>query len=294
MKINQSIGIIGGGWLGLALAKQLIQYQVPVTVTVRKDTKLQVLAAQNIVAQLLELPNNCQPDNPVFQQDVLVIAITPGFKQGKTDYADNIKTLLAAAQHNKVKKIILISSTGIYLGVNERVDEHSIITPNSAKTRLLYEAEQAVLNYSANSAVLRLAGLVGEDRLPGKFLAGKTELPAGDAPVNLIHQKDVIGLLCALINKQVTAGVFIGVSKTSASKARFYQQAAVAMGLTPPTFSSSIVAKLTPAEQVERSTAANTETIKSHQVNGDKTRQLLAYQYQYDDLLQWLAEVKKG
>ena len=278
MNKHQSVGIIGCGWLGLALAKKLQTMAVPVVVTVRGEAKQQALTDNNLDCHLLSLPNHCSSQNPVFKQDILIIAITPGFKKGRSDYADNIKMIAQAAQQNSVKKIILISSTGIYLGLDGEVNEQTTIVAQNEKSRILSNAEQAVLEYDNTGIILRLSGLVGEDRLPGKFLAGKKGLSGANAPVNLIHQTDVIGLILALITQELSEQIFIGVSHTLVNKAQFYSKSAEVMSLTPPTFLP---------EQ-----SADHAMVKNHHVNGDNTRQWLNYQYQIDDLYQWLDTLK--
>lgn len=54
----------------------------------------------------------------------------------------------------------------------------------------------------------RLAGLVGPSRHPGRWLAGKTGLPGGNAPVNLVHQDDVIGILLRVLENNMLGDVF--------------------------------------------------------------------------------------
>ena len=276
--IKPSVGIIGCGWLGKVLAEHLIKQSHHVVVTVRTVIKQQELLAQQLNCHLMTVPGDVSTDHIIFQQDVLVIAITPGFKRGNTDYADNIKKIVQQCELSNIKKIILISSTGVYQGLTGVVDEFSEINTEHHKAQILFNAEQAVLNFSGQyqgqGQVLRLAGLLGEDREPGKFLSGKKGLAGANSSVNLIHQLDAVGLIIKLINEKLKQKVFVGVSQTNATKQAFYQAASQALGLIEPEF--------------ELSLNSNDNANDHRQVVGKHTQQWLNYQYQFDDLMAWL------
>jgi len=60
----------------------------------------------------------------------------------------------------------------------------------------LYRSEQLFHeNTNFQTTVIRLAGLIGPGRNPARFFAGKTNIPNGNAPVNLIHLDDCIGFI---------------------------------------------------------------------------------------------------
>lgn len=277
--MNQSsVGIIGCGWLGRALAKQLLIQSYSVKATVRDSVKKELLLKEGVDCEYLTVPDDVSPLHNVFQQKTLIVAITPGFKRGKTDYASNIASIVAAAEATKVEKIILVSSTGIYQEHSGNVDEetnvHDVTTSTNSKSSLLVEAERSVLNFSKKGRILRLSGLVAEDRKPGKFLAGKTNLMDAELPVNLIHRDDCVALLIKLIQQNSNTQdqqIFIGVSQTNANKKQFYTAAALALGLVPPSFNE-----------------VKNDILVKRKVYGKKTRQWLNYQYKYDDLLVWL------
>ncbi|MEO9373094.1 hypothetical protein ABI428_35485, partial [Pseudomonas aeruginosa] len=75
-------------------------------------------------------------------------------------------------------------------------------TPRNPVTnsgRVLEELEDWLHNLPGTSVdILRLAGLVGPGRHPGRFFAGKTA-PDGEHGVNLVHLEDVIGAITLLL-----------------------------------------------------------------------------------------------
>jgi len=277
-----SVGIVGCGWLGKVLATHLLQQGISVLATSRQQDNVERLHEQGIKAQQLLLPATIEQltQHDVFTQQCLVIAITPQFKQGRTDYGEKVSQLVdAAKQRGKVQRIILLSSTAIYQGSEGLVDEesslhidelNSIELSSLKKVPILNLAEQIVLNFQGQSCVLRLAGLVGPERHPGKFLLAKRALKNTTAPVNLIHQQDAVGLILSLLMPESPQGIFNGVSDTHVTKALYYQTAAKSLGLELPNFS----------EDKERDS--------TRIVSGSKAKEQLGYSFIYPDLLAWL------
>lgn len=264
------IGIIGCGWLGKALAEQLVIRGDQVVTTVRTQDKAIELSEGNFICLPLALPIETLRQHQVFQHDIIVVAITPQFKKGRIDYAQNIEQIIDAAEHTGVVKLILVSSTGALAGNTGVINEDAAYLAEDEKSVLLQQAEQSVINAKLQGKVIRMSGLVGEDRKPGRFLAGKQDLKQALAPVNLIHQIDAIGLLLKLIDSDTSQQIFHGVSNTLVNRKDFYQQAAKSMRLEPPTFSDVDLGE------------------NGKRILGDKTRVWLDYQYQVDDLLNWL------
>ncbi|MBL4822438.1 MAG: NAD(P)-binding domain-containing protein [Colwellia sp.] len=272
-----SVGIIGCGWLGKALAASLLEKGTAVLATSSQQGNVEQLHQQGIKAQQLLLPANTKELNQhdIFTQQCLVIAITPQFKKGQVDYAIKVAQLVdAATRRGLVERIILLSSTAVYQGLAGLVDENTQLnlvgTSLMEKTQILDTAEQAVLNFYRQGSVLRLAGLVGPERHPGKFLLAKRTLKNSTAPVNLIHQQDAVGLILSLLRSASPQGLFNGVSDTHVTKARYYQAAAKSLALELPTFSTDNT--LDPTRIV----------------SGKKAKQQLDYSFIYPDLLAWL------
>ncbi len=216
-----------------------------------------------------------------------MIAITPQFKQGMADYGDKVEQLVIAAKANTcVEQVILLSSTAVYNALSGDISEADTLDLSADKVSILSQAEQAVLSFSEQSNeafdkvsyVLRLAGLVGPDRHPGKFLLNGRMLKSPKAKVNLIHQQDVIGLIESLLRESVTSGIFNGVSRTHVSKKEYYQAAAKSLGLAPPSF-----------DVTSKAEAGDGKT-KARVILGNKAEAELSYQFIYSDLLDWLSQ----
>ena len=283
--VDFSVGIIGCGWLGSALAQQLIKEGVAVLATRSNSDNAAQLQSEGVEAKVLSLPADQGRLNShvIFNQQCLVIAITPQFRQGRLDYAEKVQQLVVGAKaSSSVEKIILLSSSAIYNGLSGLVDENNKLDFSADKVSLLSQAEQAVLLFNEsndkltnrNGYVLRLSGLVGPSRHPGKFLLNGRMLKSPQAIVNLIHQKDAVGLIQVLLTSDLVGGIFNGVSPTQVTKKQYYQAAATALKLPVPVFEED----------------AMLSGDKPKIVSGTKTQTTLNYRFVYADLLKWLEQ----
>lgn len=281
---KSSIGIIGCGWLGKALTKELVNQKHPVIVSTQHQEKINVLSQLGAEVECFSLSGEQpSPDNfqlLLFKQSCLIIAIPPGIRQGKIDYPNKIKNIVELAESGGVKQLIMISSTAIYNGLKGDIDESVSINLSAEKTSILYLAEKQALAFSGNTIILRLSGLVGPDRHPGKFLRGNRLLSGPETITNLIHQKDAVGLLLGLINTPNQTAIYNGSSNTHVSKREYYEQAALSIGLPKPQFNESESQSV--GNKDAESVVLN-KIIISH-----KIRNILNYSFHYDDLLAWL------
>jgi len=286
---QKSVGIIGCGWLGKALAKALIADNYNVIGTTQQQNKLAELTALGIKAERLTLPMDLsqRDGNEVFLSRHLVICIPPQIRQHKSDYADKISQIITAAEQGSVEKIILISTTAVYSDLLGNIDESSCLNESSTKVALLVEAEKRVLAFNKQSVVLRVAGLVGEYRHPGSFLRHKRMLTAPNAWVNLIHQQDVIGVITELLRRSDVSGIFNLASNMRMNKKTLYSIAARALDLAEPSFDEPDHTELTLGQPNPQQSLVN-ELGKL--IISNKIRQTLAYQFQYDDLVDWIRQ----
>ena len=280
-----SVSIIGCGWLGQTLAQQLLANNIEVIASYQslqtKDklnqlaipaTELKLPIAADITCDS-DLDNIEGVDGQLFRPNVLIIAIPPQLKKGRVDYPLKIQQLVQLAQLGTTEHIILLNSTAIYNGLTGQVDENSPLDFSAEKVSCLFEAEQALKAFAKKSHILRLAGLVGPDRHPGKFLQSKRRFANASAAVNLVHQTDVVNILvklCQSADLESRQRIYNVVSHTDCDRQHYYQVAAQALKLPEPQF------------VVEQSTNTGKRII------GNRLRRELAYNFQYDDLLSWL------
>lgn len=239
MNTVKSVSILGCGWLGLALAKELLALGFSVKGSATSQAKCRLLAEAGIEPFQLQFSTQVQqyPELATFlQSDVVLVAVAPGkTPEDKADYEFLMDVLCKELGQNPVKHLVFLSSTAVYGEENNLVTEDSIPKPNTLNGSLLVALETKLQMLDANVCLVRLAGLIGPNRHPGRFFAGRKAIENGGAPVNLIHQADAIGVLIAII-KAAFVGCINAVAPSHPSRAEFYTAASAHAGLPLPEF----------------------------------------------------------
>lgn len=275
MNRNGKISLLGCGWLGFPLAKRLILEGFDVMATTTTDSKLPVLKAAGIDPYLVQFSEAVQiPDlKKFFKAETLIITIPPGRRDpnGFSNYGRMIKFVCKELPQSNISKLILISSTSVYPDSNILTDEYSAVLPDTDSGRLMADTEILLAEQKVSMISLRLAGLIGPGRMPGKFFAGKTNVPNGLAPVNLIHLDDAVGIILRLISEQKTQGVYNGSAPQHPSRQEFYTLAAELEGLEKPLFIP--------------------EKIEWKIVSTVRLTDELNYQFEFPSLIDWLRSI---
>ncbi len=209
MKDNHIL-IIGGGAIGMPVAKQLVIDHAVTVVTrspyMQKQTEttgeLNLLTADICQPNTLE---SCLAHKP----DVILVCVSPPtFSEAAYQqvYVTGIQSLLLALKnvsHNP-KHLFFISSTSVYHQNDDSwVDEHAPTEPGSFSGKALLEAESELTRSSIPSTVIRFSGIYGGDRtrLIEQVLEGSHTTYLKEAYTNRIHEQDCIRLIVHLIRK---------------------------------------------------------------------------------------------
>jgi len=94
-------------------------------------------------------------------------------------------------------------------------------------------------NFHFQTTILRFGGLIGEDRNPIHFLAGRTNIENPNAPINLIHQEDCIGIILKIIESNCWEETFNAVAPFHPNREDYYSQKAKEYKLELPIFATS-------------------------------------------------------
>ena len=234
------ISIIGLGWLGFPLAQELLRRGHSVCGTTTSPGKLTDLRAAGIDAHLLRLTPMPEPITPRqwLDAEVLIVAIPPKASQfGPGFYPQQIAHLAEAVSASVIKRVIHISSTSVYPELNRVMVEDDVLTVAQSAAPALLQAERIwrrVSSYQPHATILRCGGLMGYDRLPGRYVAGKT-VDTGASPVNYIHRDDAIGLIVAVLEKRLL-GTYNLVAPQHPTREAVYRNSCARHGFALPTF----------------------------------------------------------
>lgn len=258
------ISILGCGWLGLPLAKKLIEKGYSVKGSTTSENKLPILAEAGIHPFLVTLESESISESItdfLAKSEILIIDIPPKLRGNNADtekkvFVEKIKNLIPFIEQSTVKKVLFVSSTSVYGNENKIITEQTTPNPDTESGKQLLLAEALLQNkQQIETTIIRFGGLIGEDRHPVKTLSGKENLENPDAPVNLIHQTDCIGLIYEIIHQSKWGEVFNAVAPFHPSREVYYTQKAAALNLPLPKFSPepSQIKKTISGEKIENS-----------------------------------------
>lgn len=245
---KKSISILGCGWLGLPLARRIIHDGISINVKGSTTTseKIQLLASSGINSFLIQLDPTSEiivdEIEDFLKSDLLIIAIPPGLRRNPKGYhIAQIEKLLPFLQESPVKTIIYISSTSVYPNLNRVVYEEDVTIPSQAESKELVMVENLLskLIPTKNITILRFGGLLGYDRIPGKYVQGMHELTTKDSPVNYIHRDDAIRAIIEIITNKPNNETFNVVAPIHCTRGEVYLQSCLQFGWTPPTFAKN-------------------------------------------------------
>ena len=202
---KKKIAILGCGWVGNALKDKLESKGDEVN-CLSRDINMDTLVG-------------------FYACDTLIIAIPPS-----DTYLDVLEDVVFSVSLNEAldTQIIFLSSTSFY---------------NSKK--IIIEAEELVKIKDENTVILRLGGLMGYDRIAGKYTEGKT---IENRPTNYVHRDDVVGIIESIIEKNIRNKIFNVVAPKQSTRKEIFIQNAKQFGFEQTHFdgNSSRTNSLTP------------------------------------------------
>ncbi|ALV91766.1 MULTISPECIES: SDR family oxidoreductase [Pantoea] len=267
----KKVAIVGLGWLGMPLAMALTARGWQVTGSKTSPDGVDAARRCGIEAfQLVLTPEiECEADElaTLMAVDALVVTLPANRTvQGGEDYMQAVQNVVDTALAHKVPRIIFTSSSSVYGTGSGVMKESSALQPESVAGKTLVELENWLHDLPGTSVdVVRLAGLVGPNRHPGRFLAGKTGLDNGGHAVNLVHLDDVVDAIVLLLQTPKGGRVYNLCASKHPARDDFYPFVSKQLGLVPPTF------------------AAEAERTAGKVVDGSKICNELGFEYSYDD-----------
>ncbi len=274
MKIDYRISILGCGWLGLPLAKRLIELGHIVKGSTTSAKKIAILHKNKIDPFLIEVQKKIKGSNlqHFFNSGILIVNIPPGRKRRDVARAHprQVAAIIEKALLHGTKRVLFVSSTSVYGNVNRVVTESDDPRPETPSGVALVAAEEMLMRQEdLETTIVRFGGLVGEDRQAGRFLAGKTDVKNGDAPVNMIHRADCIEVIAQIIAQDRWGEIFNVCADEHPTRKAFYTAQAQKQGFEAPIFSE-------------------TEALVSYkEVSNYKVKQVLNYEFLKSDPMEF-------
>ncbi len=277
------VAILGCGYVGLELGRQLTDASCDVVGVRRSDAGIEAIEAAGFDAVQADLADAATLD-AVPDVDALVFIASSGGRG-----ADAAREIYVDAQRTAIEhfgrrtdtpdRLIYASSTGVYGDHGgDWVDESTPIEPTTEKTRVLAEAERVAHEESAahgiDGTVVRFAGLYGPDRYR---LERYVEGPVTEGYLNMVHRDDAAGAVRYLLESDRARGETVLVADDEpASKWAFADWLADECGVDRP-------AKRTKSERLadgDLSDPARRRLLTSKRCSNDYLRSL-GYEFRY-------------
>jgi nucleoside-diphosphate-sugar epimerase len=273
------VGILGCGYVGLELARQLQGDHAVVGVR-RSEARLAVVeetGAEAIQADVTDAESlDAVPD-----VDALVFAASSGGRGAEAArrvYVEGLRTAIESfgARDDSPDRLVYTSSTGVYGDHDgDWVDEATPLEPTTEKTTVLAEAEriarEVAPEHGIDGSVARFAGLYGPDRYRlERYLEG----PVTEGYLNMIHQEDAAGVVRFMLT-DTDADLLLAVDDEPVDKWAFADWLADECGVERPP-------KRTKAERLDDdiSEAARRRILTSKRCSNDRLREL-GYEFRY-------------
>ncbi|MBF7074988.1 NAD(P)H-binding protein [Glaciecola sp. MH2013] len=237
--------IMGLGWLGSPLATQLLDCGNSVSGSTRNTEKAQLLKKEGISTFFFDLYTSStnELNDSYFSNASLILNIPPGRKHfDPQQFVNKMKELINYAIKCGVRHIIFISTTAVFGKVLGEVNNLTELSPKTESGNAHADIERYLRSHAKSKDlrldVLRLAGLVDNERHPVHSLAKKNDISLGKNPVNLVHKNDVIKCIKALLSRKHITG-FSAMNLCSLShpsRQEYYTWCAKELGITQPSF----------------------------------------------------------
>lgn len=200
------LGILGCGWIGKRLAFNLLSNNYEVHTTnrfIEKKTELDGLGCKAFVVNFEHNDFDISVSEIFRELDVIVISVSIS-KLREISFQKSIFIKIIDFIKNYKGKLILLSSIGVYpdneLTINEKQSQY--LNNNIVETDNLVSSKFPQLN------ILRLGGLMGDDRRLDKYYKNLAQLKQGENKVNYINYEDVRGVIKKLIKLDFEGEIF--------------------------------------------------------------------------------------
>jgi nucleoside-diphosphate-sugar epimerase len=239
----ETISILGCGWLGLPLAEFLLGKGYKVKGSTTAQSGLDEIKSRGIEPFYLVIDPGLRGEGigDFFDCDALVVNFPPERRDDIADYhPEQIRSLIAGLAGSRVKKVLFVSSTSVYPDLGREVTEDENAPPSKQSGIALLRAEKLLRDSgSFATTIVRFGGLIGYDRMPGRFLAGKKGIEGGEAPVNLIHRDDCVAIIHGIISQNLWGVILNACADEHPSRKDYYTAQSLRLGLEPPQFKES-------------------------------------------------------
>ncbi len=241
--MHSPVSIIGCGFIGKLLARQLSAQNIPITGYVSSKESLNECESQQIPCQVIDLDKPLDELNLIGQR---VIYLAPPPRNGKSD--TRMTHFIESLTTHRPEKFIYISTTSVYGDcAGEWIDESAPVNPQADRAYRRIDAETQLQTFCNAKqipvTILRVAGIYGPDKLPiARIRSGQPIVNKEDSPyTNRIHALDLVSICESALTNTKVSGIYNVTDGNPSTMYDYFMQVADALKLPhPPAISLSI------------------------------------------------------
>lgn len=202
---NETVSILGCGWLGLPLAELLVKQGYRVKGSTTRLQKFEQIKAVGAAPYFMEFEPSPSLNNhyDFFNCDYLIINIPArrNYKGRDAFFPTQVSHICSKTRNLNLKGVIFISSTSVYPEKAQSTDEATVTKPEEGNNMPILMAENSIKKLGKPYLILRCGGLMGEDRYLAKYFKNKVKIENAHLPVNYVHRDDVLAIIHQFILK---------------------------------------------------------------------------------------------
>lgn len=245
--LQQTISILGCGWLGLPLAEKFLQLGFHVKGSTTSQTRLQILAEKGVTPFLIDcLPNKLEGDIASFLNSKFLFLNIP-FRRDLTDpfdYFEMVKQIVFAVESSSVEFLVFASSTSVYPEDLQIANENDRSTINEPRSQVLIDCEDLLLrNKKFRTTVIRFAGLFGGTRQFKTVVSEGHKYRSPETRLNLIYLDDCVEIVSQIFCKGIQGEIFNACCNEHPTRREFYEYLAKKNGFPIPQFDQGLMSK---------------------------------------------------
>ncbi|MBN2480088.1 MAG: NAD-dependent epimerase/dehydratase family protein [Parachlamydiales bacterium] len=243
-----NIANIGCGYVGLELAKQLIQKKHFVTATTKSVKSLKNISSIVQKSYILEGTDFDAIFQILNENDTIILTLsTNNAKDSEKTFLQTAQTIKSAAlKLDKPKTLIFTSKSSIYGDHAGRwVDESADLSSKDEESKVLIDTENTLLSLKDLNwkvCILRLPHVYG----PGRTIIDifksyyKNVIPGhGEYYTNMVHQIDVVNAIIYVLEHEIV-GIFNVADDDHPTRKEFADLICQKLNLMKPTFDPTL------------------------------------------------------
>ena len=233
---NKNILILGCGWAGKITAHLFLENNANVWGSTTQDDKMDELKSKGISPVLLDFSQNKIAKNTLttleqIKFDFIVISVPVRRNEDTENCLEKFKNINQFLLHFKDARVVYLSSIGVYEPINGAITETSLVKEDGN----IFMIEEFLRNHIKNLVILRLGGLFGYGRVPGRYFSNKI-CSIGQEKANYVHGTDVAKAILTIFKNVHSHGTYNLVAPDHPIKEDVFKQMAIRYNFLPVLF----------------------------------------------------------